>query len=79
MGVAEPSYELSMKLKGLIGSILVVLYLSWFCTFCLDCYWYGGRGVEGGEINKESVVQPPFPGKDLNNVFWFIQACSISR
>ena len=52
--------------------IIFLSYLSWLCAFSLDCFWYGVKGREDVMSQNKNDL-PPYPGREFNNIFWFIQ------
>ncbi|XP_013871972.1 transmembrane protein 62 [Austrofundulus limnaeus] len=70
-------------LKLFSALVILGLVLAWVTSWVLDSYdtaWHPKRSVrrpavgDGGGLKRSS---PPFPGDELNNIFWFIQVSDI--
>lgn len=66
----------------LFGALVILgLALACITSWVLDSYdttWHPKRSVQhpaAGDGNGDGTKRssPPFPGGDLNNIFWFIQ------
>ncbi|XP_012992787.2 transmembrane protein 62 isoform X2 [Esox lucius] len=71
-----------LKLFG--GLVLVGLALACLASWVLDTYdtaWHPKRSVRHSRAgDEEKVIRtslPPYPGGDLDNVFWFLQVSDI--
>uniref|UniRef100_A0A6Q2Z0E1 Calcineurin-like phosphoesterase domain-containing protein n=1 Tax=Esox lucius TaxID=8010 RepID=A0A6Q2Z0E1_ESOLU len=73
-----------MMLKLFGGLVLVGLALACLASWVLDTYdtaWHPKRSVRHSRAgDEEKVIRtslPPYPGGDLDNVFWFLQVSDI--
>lgn len=64
----------------LFGALVILgLALACITSWVLDSYdttWHPKRSLPhrtGGEVVVSEGSSPPFPGGELNNIFWFIQ------
>lgn len=64
----------------LFGALVILgLALACITSWVLDSYdttWHPKRSLQhrtGGEGDVSKGSSPPFPGGELNNIFWFIQ------
>lgn len=64
----------------LFGALVILgLALACITSWVLDSYdtaWHPKRSVQHptiGDGDEAKGSSPPFPGGELNNIFWFIQ------
>lgn len=77
---ASPLSRHHRRMLKLFGALVILgLALAFITSWVLDSYdtaWHPKRSVQrqtGGDGAENKGTSPPFPGGDLNNIFWFIQ------
>ncbi|XP_069566653.1 transmembrane protein 62 isoform X1 [Brachyistius frenatus] len=72
------------RMLKLFGALVILgLALACITSWVLDSYdtaWHPKRSVQHptvGDGVKSAGSSPPFPGDELNNIFWFIQVSDI--
>ncbi|KAJ7990847.1 hypothetical protein DPEC_G00291160 [Dallia pectoralis] len=71
-------------LRLFTGLVLVGLALACFTSWVLETYdtaWHPRRSVRHSDAGNGETIGgtglPPFPGGELNNVFWFLQVSDL--
>lgn len=69
-----------MKIRLLdVCAVFCVAFLAWFATFVMECYYHGVDSEASQKNGHARDHQPPFPGGNNDNVFWFLQVSTMIR
>ncbi|XP_054651431.1 transmembrane protein 62 isoform X2 [Dunckerocampus dactyliophorus] len=77
----QPHKRRMLKLFGVL--VIIGLALACITSWVLDSYdtaWHPKRSVQqpaGWDGDDTKGSSPPFPGKTLDNIFWFVQVSDI--